>query len=99
MAHVGDADQQFIGDDTPASTVAEARPSSRLEGLVVAIAQGFFEVSASNQAYLCTLRGRLRSSRSPRAESLQRAQTFKRGRSVPVASRYRQATNGKQERA
>ncbi|HEX8032549.1 MAG TPA: ribosome small subunit-dependent GTPase A [Ktedonobacterales bacterium] len=99
MAYVGDAEQQIIGDDTPASTVAEARPSPRLEGLVVAIAQGFFEVSASNQTYLCTLRGRLRSTRSPRAESLQRTQTFKRGRSAPVASQYRQATNGKREGA
>lgn len=98
MAHVEDADQQYTGDDTLASAVAEARPSPHLQGLVIAIAHGFFEVSADNQTYLCTLRGRLRNSRAARAQSLQRTQTVKRGRSAPVASQYRQATNGKRER-
>lgn len=99
MTNAGDADQQSIGDDTLASTAAEARPSPRLEGLVIAIAHGFFEVSANNETYLCTLRGRLRNTRSPRQEAALRAQTAKRGRSTPIGAQYRQATNGKRERA
>lgn len=97
MAHVGDADQESIGDDTPANSAAEARPSPRGEGLVIAIAPGFFEVAAGTETYLCTLRGRLRNSRSPRQEAAQRAQTFKRGHAAPIPSQYRQATNGKRE--
>jgi ribosome biogenesis GTPase len=37
-----------------------ARGGQRLEGLVTAIAPGFFEVAAGGRSYLCTLRGRLR---------------------------------------
>lgn len=100
MAHVGDVDQQSMGDDTLASTAAEAHQSPRLEGLVIAIAHGFFEVSTGNQTYLCTLRGRLRNSRSARTESLQRTQQFKRGHSAsaPPTSQYRQAASGKRGR-
>lgn len=100
MAHVGNADQESRGDDSPASEVADAetRISSRLDGLVIAIAHGFFEVSSVNETYLCTLRGRLRSTRSPRQEAAQRAQTARRGRPTPNASQYRQATNSKRER-
>jgi len=36
-----------------------------LEGIVTAIAPGFFEVASGGEAYLCTLRGRLRISRPP----------------------------------
>lgn len=35
------------------------------EGVVIAIAPGFFEVASGGAIYLCTLRGRLRISRSP----------------------------------
>jgi ribosome biogenesis GTPase / thiamine phosphate phosphatase len=42
--------------DSPPSTV-------RLEGIVTAVAHGFFEVATVNSTYLCTLRGRLRKSR------------------------------------
>ncbi len=100
MAQVGNADRESRGDDSPASVAAEAetRATSRLEGLVIAIAHGFFEVSSGNETYLCTLRGRLRSIRSPRQEAAQRAQPFKRGRPTSTTSQYRQATNGKRER-
>jgi ribosome biogenesis GTPase len=35
------------------------------EGIVTAIAPGFFEVASGSETFLCTLRGRLRVSRSP----------------------------------
>lgn len=52
----------------PASSVPAGQApatSGRTEGMVIAIAHGFFEVSADGKTYLCTLRGRLRSSRPP----------------------------------
>lgn len=99
MAHVGDADQQSIGGNTPASAPVGVRPTTRLEGLVIAIAHGFFEVCSDNDTYLCTLRGRLRNARPARQESVQRGQTVKRGRTAPNSSQYRQAPNSKRDRA
>ena len=103
MAYVRDVDQESTGDDTPASPVEEGRSSHRLEGLVIAIAPGFFEVSSGNQTYLCTLRGRLRNPRPARQQTVQRSQPFKPGRSIPLASQshpqsyYRQAITSKRE--
>lgn len=60
---VGDAAQDSMdaAEERAGSTDGK---EARLEGIVTALAPGFFEVAASNgQNYLCTLRGRLRKSR------------------------------------
>ena len=51
-----------VAAGTPAGN-APIAPGSLLEGIVVAIAHGFFEVSASGHTYLCVLRGKLHKSR------------------------------------
>lgn len=58
-------------DLTPEDELAVGMPSedattastSAIEGVVVAIAHGFFEVSSAGTTYLCMLRGKLRKSR------------------------------------
>jgi ribosome biogenesis GTPase len=53
----------------------DARPT-QLEGIVTALAPGFFEVAANGQSYLCTLRGRLRKPRpAPSLSASQRPGT------------------------
>lgn len=72
-------DDQVVAG-TPASDAAIV-PASLLEGIVVAIAHGFFEVSASGRTYLCVLRGKLHKSRpnpSPR-RTLSAASRWQRG--------------------
>jgi ribosome biogenesis GTPase / thiamine phosphate phosphatase len=59
-------EERVEGGDEPAVLIPSADISlthPRLEGLVVALAPGLFEVSTANGAYLCTLRGRLRKAR------------------------------------
>ena len=77
MAHMTDEEKES-GDSSAAETLAaettQDTPRPR-EGLVIAIAHGFFEVSADDgQRYLCTLRGKLRRTRPAppprRAQSL-----------------------------
>ncbi len=48
---------------TATASAGDARPARSREGIVTALAPGFFEVAANGQSYLCTLRGRLRKSR------------------------------------
>lgn len=46
-----------------AESSAEGVKEGVVEGIVVALAPGFFEVAVGTQTYLCTIRGRLRTSR------------------------------------
>ncbi|MGO8949840.1 MAG: ribosome small subunit-dependent GTPase A [Ktedonobacterales bacterium] len=73
MADVGDSDQQpeqksaaAISTLDALETVSASKPM-RADGLVVAVAHGFFEVVASGESTLCTIRGRLRKSHQPKA--------------------------------
>ena len=59
---MGDVDPTL--DDAVVQTTDPAAPTrQRLQGLVVALAPGLFIVSVAGHTYLCTLRGRLRTSR------------------------------------
>jgi len=69
MTEIG-LEQSVEGADEPAvltpsadSPVRRPTSGSRLEGLVIALAPGLFEVATEEGAYLCTLRGRLRKAR------------------------------------
>jgi ribosome biogenesis GTPase len=68
MADTGDRDHrpkhesaQAVSTLESLETVSISRPQPA-EGLVVAIAHGFFEVAISGETILCTIRGRLRKS-------------------------------------
>jgi ribosome biogenesis GTPase len=67
MAHPAetdqDPDQNAAAETSPRSETGETTRAFPEEGLVIAIAPGFFEVSAGPDALLCTLRGRLRKPR------------------------------------
>jgi ribosome biogenesis GTPase len=73
MPYRADADsnpEQVLVAGTPDAPVDNAASASVREGLVTAIAHGFFEVVPRDQSepgtvYLCTLRGRLRKPRLP----------------------------------
>ncbi|HEX6819389.1 MAG TPA: ribosome small subunit-dependent GTPase A [Ktedonobacterales bacterium] len=61
---------------------------TRLEGIVTALAPGFFEVAADNgQSYLCTLRGRLRASRPARPISFSQRSGSQRSGASRTSSR------------
>jgi ribosome biogenesis GTPase len=52
-----------LGGTMANAAEADTQRTERVEGRVVAIAPGFFEVVTSTEAYLCTARGRLRKQR------------------------------------
>lgn len=78
----------------PSEDATTASTTSVVEGVVVAIAHGFFEVSSGGATYLCMLRGKLRKSRpappprrpAPAASRWPRTGRPERAQAEPVAA-------------
>ncbi len=98
MADVEDTNQESVDGDAVTVEIPQAPPSAGVEGLVIAIAHGFFEVTAGEHTYLCTLRGRLRNPYPARQDHPQRPQLLRRGRPASFAQSRPFAT-GRREQA
>ncbi|PWT75751.1 MAG: ribosome small subunit-dependent GTPase A [Chloroflexi bacterium] len=76
---------QAVSTLDASETVSISKPQPA-EGLVVAIAHGFFEVAASGETILCTIRGRLRKSQPHPSRSRPQAGGARMPRSQRVGS-------------